>query len=48
MALERAISHWAESVLGEPEPLEAIAVDGKALKGATKQVAQDTYLLTIS
>ncbi|MFN0110804.1 MAG: hypothetical protein ACKVZH_18240 [Blastocatellia bacterium] len=27
MALERAISHWAENVLGEPEPLEAIAVE---------------------
>lgn len=37
VALERAISRWAESVLGEPEPLEAIAVDGKALKGAIKQ-----------
>ena len=36
-ALERAITSWAESVLGVPEPLEAIAIDGKALKGALKQ-----------
>lgn len=46
VALERAISRWAESVLGEPEPLEAIAVDGKALKGAIKQGARDAYLLS--
>jgi predicted transposase YbfD/YdcC len=45
-ALERAITSWAESVLGVPEPLEAIAIDGKALKGAIKQGAQGAYLLS--
>lgn len=43
-ALERAVSHWAESVLGEPLALDAIAIDGKALRGAIKQGAQDAYL----
>lgn len=45
-ALESAITSWAESVLGEPKALDAIAIDGKALKGAIKQGAQDAYLLS--
>lgn len=45
-ALERAISRWAASVLGTPEPLEGAAVDGKAVRGALKQGAQNAYLLS--
>lgn len=45
-ALERAITEWSESLLGEPVALEAIAVDGKTLRGAVKQGAQDAHLLS--
>ncbi len=46
VALELALSRWAQSVLGAPAPLEAVAVDGKALKGALKQGAKAAYLLS--
>lgn len=46
VALERALTEWAESMLGEPLELEAIAVDGKTLRGAVKQGAQDAHLLS--
>lgn len=46
VAVERAISHWAASVLGQPVPLEAAAIDGKALRGAIKQGALNAYLLS--
>lgn len=45
-ALERAINRWAESVLGEPLPLEAVAIDGKSLRGALKQGARQAHLLS--
>lgn len=45
-ALERAITEWAASILGEPLRLEAIAIDGKTLRGAVKQGAQDAHLLS--
>src|SRR5262245_39749738 len=45
-ALEGAISRWAASVLGEPEPLEGAAIDGKALRGSIKQGAANAYLLS--
>lgn len=45
-ALERAISRWAEGILGEPLALDAIAIDGKALRGSIKQGAQDAYLIS--
>ena len=45
-AVERAINRWAASVLSEPEPLEGVAVDGKALRGAIKQGASNAYLLS--
>lgn len=45
-ALEGALSRWAAAVLGAPEPLEAVAVDGKALRGALKQGATHGYLLS--
>lgn len=45
-ALERAINRWAASVLGEPAPLEALAIDGKSLRGAIKQGAEDAHLLS--
>lgn len=45
-ALERAISRWAANVLGEPQSLEALAIDGKSLRGAIKQGAQDAHLLS--
>ena len=45
-SLEGAISRWAKSVLGEPDSLEAVAIDGKALRGSIKQGAQDAYLIS--
>jgi predicted transposase YbfD/YdcC len=38
-AFERAISRWVASLHGEPAPLEGVAVDGKAARGALKQGA---------
>ena len=46
VALEQAITEWAESVLGEPIPLDAIAVDGKTLRGSAKQGAPNAHLLS--
>jgi predicted transposase YbfD/YdcC len=46
VALARAITRWAAGVLGEPVPLEAVAIDGKALRGAIKQGAQNACLLS--
>ena len=46
VAVERAISNWAASVLGEPRPLEGVAIDGKALRGSIKQGALNAYLLS--
>jgi predicted transposase YbfD/YdcC len=46
VAVERAITTWAASVLGEPVPLEGAAIDGKALRGAIKQGAHNAYLLS--
>lgn len=45
-ALERVITEWSESILGEPVALEAIAIDGKTLRGAVKQGAQNARLLS--
>jgi predicted transposase YbfD/YdcC len=52
--LEQQLATWAEAVLGvlEPkcidclEPLEAVAVDGKSLRGSRKGGAQDAHLLS--
>ena len=44
--LERAISRWAASECGVPEPLDGLAIDGKALRGARKQGATQGYLLS--
>lgn len=46
VAVERAISHWAASLLGEPVGLEGAAIDGKALRGAIQQGALNAYLLS--
>jgi predicted transposase YbfD/YdcC len=46
VAVERALSTWAASVLGAPRPLEGVALDGKALRGALKQGALNAYLLS--
>lgn len=46
VAVERAISKWAADVLGEPMPLEGVAIDGKALRGSIKQGALNAYLLS--
>jgi predicted transposase YbfD/YdcC len=46
VAVERAISRWATAVLGEPEPLEGVAIDGKALRGSIQQGAANAYLLS--
>jgi predicted transposase YbfD/YdcC len=46
VVVERALSRWAQSVLGAPEPLEGAAIDGKALRGALKAGASKGYLLS--
>jgi len=50
-ALERALSAWAEAVLAAfPPPkgsLEALAIDGKTLRGSQKQGALDVHLLSV-
>ncbi len=51
LLLERALTSWAVSVLSllvntDAEPLEGIAVDGKTLRGSSKQGADDTHLLS--
>jgi predicted transposase YbfD/YdcC len=49
--LEQRLASWAEQALQLFEPasptcLEAVAVDGKSLRGSRKQGAQDTHLLS--
>jgi hypothetical protein len=50
-ALERALSAWAEAVLAASPPpngrLEALAVDGKTLRGSQKQGALNVHLLSV-
>ena len=50
-ALEQCVSAWAQQVLGstpnsDPGLLEAIAVDGKTLRGSVKAGASDGHLLS--
>jgi hypothetical protein len=50
-ALERALSAWAEAVLAAVPPpagkREALAIDGKTLRGSKKQGALDVHLLSV-
>jgi hypothetical protein len=50
-ALERALGAWAEAVLAAfPPPkgkLEALAIDGKTLRGSKKQGALNVHLLSV-
>ena len=50
-AVERALTVWAEAVLAALPPskgsLEALAIDGKTLRGAQKQGALDVHLLAV-
>jgi hypothetical protein len=50
-ALEAALARWAEAVLAALPPqageLEAVAIDGKTLRGAKKQGALDVHLLSV-
>jgi hypothetical protein len=50
-ALEAALARWAEAVLATLPPqageLEALAIDGKTLRGAKKQGALDGHLLSV-
>lgn len=50
-ALERCVGAWAQAVLvatsrSDPQLLEAIAVDGKTLRGSVKASATDGHLLS--
>jgi DDE_Tnp_1-associated len=50
-ALERVLSTWAEAVLSALPPppghLEALAIDGKTLRGSQKQGALEVHLLSV-
>jgi DDE_Tnp_1-associated len=50
-ALEAALARWAEAVLAALPPkageLEALAIDGKCLRGSQKQGALDVHLLSV-
>jgi hypothetical protein len=50
-ALEAALARWAEAVLAALPPkegeLEALAIDGKTLRGAKKLGALDVHLLSV-
>lgn len=50
-ALERVLASWAEAVLATfpapPRSLEALAIDGKTLRGAKKQGALDVHLVSV-
>jgi hypothetical protein len=49
--LERALSRWAEAVLASLPPPpgrpEALAIDGKTLRGSKKQGALNVHLLPV-
>jgi hypothetical protein len=50
-ALERILSEWVEHVLASLDPgreWEAVALDGKTLRGSKKQGAKDVHLLSAS
>jgi hypothetical protein len=50
-AVERALAAWAEAVLAALPPskgrLEALAIDGKTLRGSQRQGALDVHLLSV-
>jgi hypothetical protein len=50
-ALERVLATWAEAVLATlpppPRSLEALAIDGKTLRGSKKQGALDVHLVSV-
>jgi len=50
-ALEASLARWAEAVLAALPPqdgeLEALAIDGKTVRGAKKQGALDVHLLSV-
>lgn len=50
-ALEHALAGWAEAVLAALPPpqgrLEALAIDGKTLRGSQRQGALDVHLLSV-
>jgi DDE_Tnp_1-associated len=50
-ALEAALSAWAQATLQQLPPekgtLEAVAIDGKTLRGSAKQGALDVHLLSV-
>jgi len=51
LALERALATWAESALAASPPQEgeweALAIDGKSLRGSQQQGALDVHLLSV-
>ena len=46
-AFEQVLGRWAEEVLGHTLPTDALAVDGKALRGSQHQGAPGTHLLSV-
>lgn len=46
-AFERVLGGWAAEVLGAEDPTDALALDGKALRGSRKQGAPGAHLLSV-
>ncbi len=46
-AFERVLGRWATEVLADRAPADALALDGKALRGSRKQGAPGAHLLSV-
>lgn len=47
VAFEQVLGRWAGEVLGTTAPADALAVDGKTLRGSRKQGAPGAHLLSV-
>ncbi|MBI2756619.1 MAG: ISAs1 family transposase [Chloroflexi bacterium] len=46
-AFEQVLGRWASAVLADQAPTDALALDGKALRGSRKQGAPGAHLLSV-